>query len=126
MHEDSFMKALFHGVIPEDIIFPYPEMDGAERETVELILHSIRKFGEAHIDAAALDRDHTLSDEILDKMRELGLFGLVIPEEYGGFGLSATAYARVMQEVAAIAPALAVTIVSHATRLEPRRLQMAH
>ena len=113
MHEDSFMKALFHGVIPEDIIFPYPEMDGNERETVEMILQSIRKFADAHIDAAALDRDHTLSDETLDKMRELGLFGLVIPEEYGGFGLSATAYARVMQEVGAIAPALAVTIGAH-------------
>ena len=47
VHEDSFMKALFHGVIPEDI-FPYPEMDGNERETVEMILQSIRKFADAH------------------------------------------------------------------------------
>ena len=113
MIEDSFMKALFHGVIPEDIIFPYPEMDSAEKETLEMILESVRKFADNHVDPVAIDQAHHLSDELLDKMRELGLFGLVIPEEYGGFGLSATAYARVMQEVAAIDPCLAVTIGAH-------------
>ena len=63
VHEDSFMKALFHGVIPEDIIFPYPEMDGNERETVEMILQSIRKFADAHIDARmARTISHELSE----------------------------------------------------------------
>jgi acyl-CoA dehydrogenase family protein 9 len=46
-------------------------------------------------------------------MKELGLFGLIIPEEYGGLGLSNTGYARIMQELAAVDASLAVTVGAH-------------
>ena len=65
-----------------------------------------------HIDAAALDRDHTLSDETLDKMRTRPIWPRY-SRRIRWIWLSATAYARVMQEVGAIAPALAVTIGAH-------------
>ena len=113
MREDSFMKALFHGVIEDDLIFPYPKMADDENETVSMILESIRRFAKTHVDAAKIDQEHTLSDTILEQMKELGLFGLIIPEAYGGFGLSNTAYARIMEELGAIDPSLAVTIGAH-------------
>lgn len=111
--ERSFMKSLFHGLIEENLIFPYPEMDQDEKDTVHLILDNIRKFGESEVDAAKIDREHEIPAELLEKMKAMGLFGLSIPEEYGGLGLSATAYARVMQEVASIDASLAVTIGAH-------------
>ncbi|MGE0787506.1 MAG: acyl-CoA dehydrogenase family protein [Sandaracinaceae bacterium] len=111
--ERSFMKSLFHGVIEEELVFPYPEMAAEERETVSLILENIRKFGEAHVDAAKIDREHKIPDELLAQMKEMGLFGLTIPEQYGGLGLSSSAYARVIQELAAIDSSLAVTIGAH-------------
>ena len=113
MREDSFMKAVFHGVIESNLIFPYPQMEADERETVSMILESIRRFADTYIDPETIDREHCLSDEILEKMKELGLFGLIIPEEYGGFGLSNTAYARIMEELGAIEPSLAVTVGAH-------------
>jgi len=113
VREDSFMKALFHGVIEDDLIFPYPSMDSDESETLSMIIDSLKKFVEAHIDVEQLDRDHHLPDDILDKMKELGLFGLIIPEEHGGFGLSNTAYARMMEELGSIDPSLAVTVGAH-------------
>ena len=113
MTDRSFMKSLFHGLIEENLIFPYPEMDGEERENLGLILDNIRKFGESEVDAAKIDREHKIPDELLTKMKEMGLFGLTIPEEYGGFGLSAGGYARVIQEMAAIDASLAVTIGAH-------------
>ena len=42
--EQSFMKALFHGIIAEDIIFPYPEMPAEDRETTSMMLDSVRRF----------------------------------------------------------------------------------
>jgi acyl-CoA dehydrogenase family protein 9 len=111
--ERSFMKSLFHGVIEEDLVFPYPEMKAEERENVALILENLRRFGAAEVDSAKIDREHTIPEPLLTKMKEMGLFGLTIPEEYGGFGLSATGYARVMQEVASIDASLAVTIGAH-------------
>jgi acyl-CoA dehydrogenase family member 9 len=109
----SFMKSIFHGVIEESLIFPYPEMGEEERETVSMILDNVRRFGETEVDAVKIDAEHAIPPALLDKMKEMGLFGLSIPEEHGGLGLSATAYARVIQEVAAIDSSLAVTIGAH-------------
>jgi acyl-CoA dehydrogenase family protein 9 len=112
-NERSFMKSLFHGLIEESLVFPYPEMRGPERENVALLLENLRKFADAEVDAAKIDREHTIAPELLAKVKELGLFGLTIGEEHGGFGLSSTAYARVVQEVAGIDASLAVTIGAH-------------
>lgn len=111
--EQSFMKALFHGVISEEMIFPYPEMKAEERETVRLMLDSIHKFMESSVDSKKIDREHVIPPEVLTGVRQLGLFGLSIPEQYGGLGLTTTAYARVMEEVAALDPSIAVTIGAH-------------
>lgn len=111
--ERSFMKSLFHGLIEENLVFPYPEMNPEECENVNLILDNVRKFAEAEVDSTKIDHEHAIPDELLEKMKQMGLFGLTIPEEHGGFGLSATAYARVIQEVAAYDASLAVTIGAH-------------
>lgn len=111
--EQSFTKALFHGVIAEDMIFPFPEMAPEERENTSLILASIRKFFAAHVNSAKIDRDHEIPKEVLDGLRSMGLFGLQIPTEHGGIGLSAAAYARVMQEVGGMDASIAVTLGAH-------------
>ncbi len=113
MIEQSFMKSLFHGVIAEELIAPYPEASAEERDNVTLMLDSIRKFAEAKVDSAKIDREHEIPDDVLAGMKELGLFGMLIPQEYGGLGLSATAYARITQEIAAIDGSLAVTLGAH-------------
>lgn len=111
--EQSFMKALFHGVIAEDLLFPYPVLSQEEDELVGLICDNFKKFADSHIDEAAIDREHRIPDSVLEGLKELGLFGLTIPEEYGGAGLSNTAYARVVQAVAAVDGSLAVTLGAH-------------
>ncbi len=111
--EQSFMKALFHGVIAEDMIFPYPEMPAEDRENTSMILDSVRRFFAANVDSAKIDREHAIGPEVLEGLKSLGLFGLQIPTEYDGIGLSNTAYARVMQEVGALDASIAVTLGAH-------------
>jgi acyl-CoA dehydrogenase family protein 9 len=113
MIEQSFMKALFHGVIADDMIFPYPEMPGDDRDNTSMILESVRRFFAANVDAAKIDREHAIPAEVMDGLKSLGLFGLQIPTEYDGIGLSATAYARVIQEVGGLDSSIAVTLGAH-------------
>src|SRR5690349_21721 len=110
---DSFMKSLFHGVIAENMIFPYPEPSRVESDKVNGFIDGVRKFFATQVDSAAIDREQMQPDEVLAGLKELGLFGLSIPTEYGGAGLTATGYARVMQEIAGLDPSLAVTIGGH-------------
>jgi acyl-CoA dehydrogenase family protein 9 len=113
MIEQSFMKSLFHGVIAEELVSPYPEVSAEERDAINLMLDSVRGYCSKNVDAAKIDREHTIPQEIMDGVKQLGLFGMLVPQEYGGLGLSTTAYARVMQEVAAIDSSLAVTLGAH-------------
>ncbi|GAC1351266.1 MAG: acyl-CoA dehydrogenase family protein [Polyangiales bacterium] len=113
MIEQSFMKSLFHGVIAEELVVPYPEVSADERDSINLMLDSVRRFAEQNIDAAKIDKEHVIPASVMQGLRDLGLFGLLIPQEYGGLGLSTTAYARVMQEVAAIDGSIAVSLGAH-------------
>jgi acyl-CoA dehydrogenase family protein 9 len=107
------MKSLFHGVIAESVIFPYPEPSEGESDSINAMLESVRRFFAANVDSAKIDAAHEIPKDVLAGLKELGLFGMQIPTEYGGAGMSATGYARVMQEIAALDPAIAVTLGGH-------------
>ena len=110
----SFGKSLFFGEILEDQIFPYPELDREQRDTVKSVADAVRKYLST-IDAAKLDRAGEMPSDVLQTLRELGLFGLIVPQEYGGIGLSNTGYARIMEEVASWDASIAVTIGAHSS-----------
>jgi acyl-CoA dehydrogenase family protein 9 len=113
MNEISFMKSLFHGVIAEGLVFPYPTPSASEVHNLNLMLDSVRRFFEKNVDSAKIDREHTIGDEVMAGLKELGLFGLLVPPEHGGVGLSSTGYARVMQEVAGLDSSVAVSLGAH-------------
>jgi alkylation response protein AidB-like acyl-CoA dehydrogenase len=66
------------------------------------IVGTVRAFVDKEIlpVATALERDDVYPAQIVDGMRAMGLFGLVIPEEYGGLGTSLLTYALVVEELA--------------------------
>jgi alkylation response protein AidB-like acyl-CoA dehydrogenase len=66
------------------------------------ILKTVRAFVDAEILPVATDLEHRdeYPTQIVEGMKELGLFGLTIPEEYGGLGESLLTYALVVEEIA--------------------------
>ena len=66
------------------------------------IVKTVRGFVDKEIlpHVAELERDDTYPAEIVEGMKEMGLFGLMIPEEYGGLGESLLTYALVVEEIA--------------------------
>jgi acyl-CoA dehydrogenase family protein 9 len=113
MNEQSFMKSLFHGVIAEELIYPFPELSRDERDNTAMIVDSVKRFVESNVDPAKIDHDQVIPDGIIHGMKELGLFGMIIPQEHGGIGLSSSSYARIVQEVAGFDASLAVTLGAH-------------
>src|SRR5436190_1449623 len=110
----AFGKSLFFGDILEDQLFPYPEMPRDQVELVAPICETVDKFM-AGIDSRKLDREGDLPPELLQSLRDMGLFGVIVPEEQGGLGLSNTGYARVMQQIAAWDGSVAVTLGAHSS-----------
>uniref|UniRef100_A0A673IE48 Acyl-CoA dehydrogenase family member 9, mitochondrial-like n=1 Tax=Sinocyclocheilus rhinocerous TaxID=307959 RepID=A0A673IE48_9TELE len=64
------------------------------------------------VDSTKIDHEAVIPPETLNGLKELGLFGIQIPEEYGGLGLSNTMYAR-LGEITSLDGAIAVTLAAH-------------
>uniref|UniRef100_A0AAX7VM95 Complex I assembly factor ACAD9, mitochondrial n=1 Tax=Astatotilapia calliptera TaxID=8154 RepID=A0AAX7VM95_ASTCA len=93
-------------------VFPYPEIGNDEVEEIKQLVAPVEKFFSDDVDSAKIDREATIPLETLQGLKDLGLFGIMIPEEYGGLGLSHTIYAR-LNEIIALDGSIAVTLAAH-------------
>ncbi|XP_032404481.1 complex I assembly factor ACAD9, mitochondrial [Xiphophorus hellerii] len=108
----AYAKDLFLGQINKAEVFPYPEIGNDELEEVKQFVAPVEKFFNEEVDSAKIDREAKIPAETLNGLKELGLFGIMIPEEYGGLGLSNTMYAR-LNEIIALDGSIAVTLAAH-------------
>ena len=109
----SFGKSLFFGHIPESMVIPYPRMPNTERDRVRELIGTLRDFARDTIDSRAIDDKAQIPAKVLSGLKARGFYGLWIPKAFGGSGLSASGYARVMQELGAIDASVAVTLSAH-------------
>jgi acyl-CoA dehydrogenase family member 9 len=109
----SFSKALFSGVILDDLVFPYPVMKTEEAENLKMIVETFNKFADDKIDTVQIDRDAKIPQEVIDGLKELGFFGLNTADEYGGFGLGSTAFTKTLAAVSSRDGSLSLTLGAH-------------
>ena len=111
----SFLKSLFCGIIPESMAFPFPGPSRAEAEETLAILDTLKRFMRTVYEPQRGSLDSPISQEILTEAGSLGLFGLSLPRAYGGRQLSPTSFARILQELGALDPSLALIVRAHQT-----------
>jgi alkylation response protein AidB-like acyl-CoA dehydrogenase len=75
----------------------YSEQTDLQRDITEMV----RQFADEKIipNAEHFDHEDSFPEQIVEEMKELGLFGVTIPEEYGGMGLDLTTYAMIVEEL---------------------------
>jgi len=112
----SVVKGLVAGRILEEQLFPYPQLRDKDREVLGAMLDAIDQFlAPKHAEFKRWDRDAEQPAEFIQGLRDLGLFGLIIPEEHGGIGLSNAAYARVLSQSSAHDSSVTLTIGAHSS-----------
>ena len=109
----SFMKELFGGRLSLDLVHPHPAQDPEEAARAAPFLDRIRRFADEHVDGDAFDRDGWVPDSVLQGLADLGAFGIKIPREYGGLGLSQTSYNRALALVASRCASTAAFLSAH-------------
>ncbi|TVV77286.1 acyl-CoA dehydrogenase family protein [Sphingomonas solaris] len=72
-----------------------------DSETFDLLRNTVRRFVEERLIPAEdqVEQDDAVPEAIVSEMREMGLFGLSVPEEYGGLGLSMAEEAGIIREI---------------------------
>src|SRR5215217_2851487 len=96
----SFVDSRVNRGVPEQMAVatsPYTEKTDEQKAITEMV----RQFVDNEVIPIAEEHDHEdkFPDAVVEQMRELGLFGVTIPEEYGGMGLDLTTYAMIVEEL---------------------------
>ena len=78
-----------------------------DQETLEQLLSTVRRFVSQRLMPleAQVDEEDRIPPTVVSEMRELGLFGLTIPQAYGGLGLNTEEECRVIMEIGLTSPA---------------------
>ncbi len=84
-------------------------------ENQKMIAQTIREFGEKNMRPFIMEWDESqhFPVELFKKLGELGLMGVLVPEEYGGAGLGYLEYVTVIDEIAKIDPSIGLSVAAH-------------
>jgi hypothetical protein len=79
------------------------------------IKNAIREFAESEIRPHVLEWDETqhFPDELRPKLAELGLFGVIFPEQYGGAGMGYVEYSTIIEELGRVCGAVGLSVAAH-------------
>ena len=90
----SFASNLFVGRYDFDRIYQWPEQSEQDRAAGEPFLASLGKYLREKVDADEIDRTGEIPQNNIDDLFAMGAFGVKIPTQYGGLGLSQVNYGR--------------------------------
>ena len=90
----GFASGLFMGRFDFPLLHPYPAQSAADREEGDAFLGKLGALLRDRVDPDEIDSSGEIPQHVFDALAKLGAFGIKIPKEYGGLGLSQTNYCR--------------------------------
>jgi alkylation response protein AidB-like acyl-CoA dehydrogenase len=120
----SFCKGLFLGRFDLDLIHPHPQPTPEARAKGEAYLEKLERFLREEVDPAVIERDAQIPDTVVKGLKQLGAFGMKIPEEYGGLGLTQTYYNKALALVGSWNGAMGALLSAHQSIGVPQPLKM--
>ncbi|MGE5276302.1 MAG: acyl-CoA dehydrogenase family protein [Acidobacteriota bacterium] len=119
----SFLKELFLGNFRLDLVHPFPEAP-PERPEFRAFHDSMAKFLAEEVDADRIDREGKIPPELVLRLAELGAFGMKVPKEYGGLGLTQREYGEVLKLVSSWDGNLVTLLSAHQSIGVPQPLKL--
>src|SRR5216117_2670637 len=120
----SFVRDLFLGKFRLDLIHPYPEQDPEEVRRAQPFLEKLERLLREQVDSDRIDREGEIPDTVIQGLRDLGAFGIKIPREYGGLGLSQLSYMKAIELVSSIDGSITALLSAHQSIGVPQPLKM--
>lgn len=120
----SFAKELFLGHYRTDLIHPFPRPSAEDTAKTDAYLARLRAYCET-LDGNVIEEQDRIPEEYVRGLAELGCFGLKIPEEYGGQGLSQVGYNKALMLVASVHSSLSALLSAHQSIGVPEPLKLA-
>ena len=120
----SFVGDIFLGKLRTPSVMPYAFQTEEDRREGDPFLEKLEKFIQANLDGGQVDRDGQIPDKVMKGLAELGAFGIKIPKEYGGLGLSQVNYLRALSIVNGYCSSTTALLSAHQSIGVPQPLLM--
>jgi alkylation response protein AidB-like acyl-CoA dehydrogenase len=121
--QPSFLQELFLGRFRLDLVQPYPADDPDEAARARPFLDGLRELLNT-VDADEIDRSGRIPESVMQRLRDLGAFGIKIPTEYGGLGLGQVSYIRALELVSSKDASINTWLGAHQSIGVPQPLKM--
>ncbi|MDI3243164.1 acyl-CoA dehydrogenase family protein [Arthrobacter sp. AL08] len=108
----SFAKGLYLGSFDLSLIHPWPEAPADDVERGEEFLARLTEYCRT-MSGRTIERDALIPDAYLKGLADLGVFGMKIPRDYGGLGLSLVYYGRALALLGSVHPSLGALLSAH-------------
>src|SRR5690348_6949046 len=119
----SFVRELFLGRFNLDLIHPHPAEDSEEIARARPFMDKLESFLK-RVDSDMIDRTGEIPEEYVQELRDIGAFGIKIPKEYGGLGLSYSSYVKAMGLVTSKDGSLTALLSAHQSIGLPQPLKL--
>ncbi|GAB1327241.1 acyl-CoA dehydrogenase family protein [Streptomyces sp. NPDC093260] len=120
----SFAKELFLGRFRLDLIHPHPLPADEDVQRGEEFLAKLRDFCETKVDAARIERDARIPDDVITGLKEIGALGMKIDTKYGGLGLTQVYYNKALALAGSASSAIGALLSAHQSIGVPQPLKM--
>ncbi len=120
----SFVRDLFLGKLRMVLVHPYPEQDPEEIKRAQPFLNALEQLLREKVDSDKIDREGEIPEDVIRGLRDLGAFGIKIPREYGGLGLSQLSYMKAIELVSSVDGSITALLSAHQSIGVPQPLKM--
>jgi alkylation response protein AidB-like acyl-CoA dehydrogenase len=119
----SFAKELYLGRLDLSLIHPHPRGAPADAVRGEAYLAQLRAVCET-MEGQLIEREDRIPDQYVAALANIGTFGIKIPREYGGLGLSMSYYGRALMLVGSVHASLGAMVSAHQSIGVPEPVKM--
>ena len=109
----GFIKNLFWGRIREELIFPMPVESDEERARCDELLAKLDVYLESEHPTVEIDQTQNIPDWVITRLFDLGVMGMIAPQQYGGGGFGITSYNRVLARLGETCGSTAGVVSAH-------------
>jgi alkylation response protein AidB-like acyl-CoA dehydrogenase len=109
----SFAGALFMGRFSFSHVYPFPLQPPPDVEAGQPFLTELARILKHEVDPDQIDADGEIPDSLIKRLAQMGAFGIKVPREYGGLGLSQLNYCRAAMLLGSVDANLTALISAH-------------
>ncbi|MEM6328429.1 MAG: acyl-CoA dehydrogenase family protein, partial [Bacteroidota bacterium] len=111
--EMGFIKNLFWGRVRDELLFPYPTVAPDEKAKADALVAELEAYMKTEHPRVQIDAEERIPEWVIQRLFDMGVLGMTIPETYGGLGLGVASYNRVLETIGRYCGSTAVVVSAH-------------